>query len=205
MPPRRPRRPPLHPGPAAVARCRPSLRLPGVCLVQLRAPRGSARHAERAARRGSAPPAATRGRNGWKYRGRRRANCLARRPHNKARTGSGQLVLPARAFAVEALFAIAQAEEMFLSVACVYRWAQGLRPGGFGSSEGPPNHTSLCQEMNKGRLLRACAELRNGPTVLNPAGLFARVTPCLSHARVSHLRAPCQGLSRVCVASPASA
>lgn len=201
MPPRHPRQPPLHPGPVAVARYRPSLRLPSVCLVQLRAPRGSVRHAERAARRGSAPPAATRGRNCWKYRGRRRANCLARRPHNKARTGSD----PRGLFAVEALFAIAQAEEMFLSVACVYRWAQGLRPGGFGSSEGPPNHTSLRQEMNKGRLLRACAELRNEPTVLNPAGLFARVTPCLSHARVSHLRAPCQGLSRVCVASPASA
>ena len=89
-------------------------------------------------------------------------------------------------FAVEALFAIAQAEEMFLSVVCVYRWAQGLRPGGFGSSEGPPNHVSLRQEMNKGRLLRACVELCNEPAGFNPAGLFARVAPCLSHTGVSH-------------------
>ena len=156
MPLRTPRRRPPHPhlGLVAAVRYRPRFRCPGPCLARPRVPRGSARHAGRVARRGSAPPAATRDRNGLIERviclrrcnGEAPHDSLAQRlevswaaadklfvpppaqqsPHGKRPTSP-----PCAGFCVgRAMPAIVRAEEAFLSVACVSRWAQGPRTSG---------------------------------------------------------------------------
>ena len=102
--------------------------------------------------------------------GGRQTACPAARTTKPAREAVNRS-FPRGLFAGGALSAIAQVEETFLPVSCVYRWVQGSRPGGFGSPEGLSNHAPLRQEVNKDRPLRACLEPRNGSTVFNPAGL----------------------------------
>ena len=98
-------------------------------------------------------------------------NCLPRRPHNKARAGSGQPVLPARAFCWRSVVCNCAGGRDVL--ACVVRLQMGTRlaPGRFWVSRRTVQSCTLRQEVNKDRSLRACLEPRNGSTVFNPAGL----------------------------------